>query len=170
MNCSKPPLQLVSSNINSVKDISLIESQNETKCSKKVQNNIPAALYWSRGCIYDPTVYLATVSAPSNFCTTCWNYNKDQIPVPSYTDQSVLNSGTSCLSSQICPFNDDNLKTGFKPKLNIRCPINAANETNDTDSEDESTEGDCMNVGKNPFLSLFYLHDCLIASSIHFIL
>ena len=59
---------------------------------------------------------------------------------------------------------------GFKPKLNIRCPINAANETNDTDSEDESTEGDCMNVGKNPFLSLFYLHDCLIASSIHFIL
>ena len=166
MNCSKPPLQLVSSNITSVKDISLIESQNETKCAKMAQNNIPAALYWSGGCIYDPTVYLATVSAPSNFCTTCWSYNKDQIPVPSYTDQTVFRSGTSCLSSPICPFYDDTLKAGFKHKLNIRFPANEANETNDTDSEDESTEGDCMNVGKNLFSSLFYLHDCLIASSI----
>ena len=148
MNYVKSPLQFVSSNaICNASEVSAFGSHQESKCTKTIKNNTPATLYWSTGCIYDPTVYVSSMSMPANFCSTCcWNYNKDGINPASFPEGTILQDKMPCLSSSLDPFHDSTLKTGFKTISNVKYPLNELDTIDDTDSEDDSIEGDCKQM------------------------
>ena len=147
MNYVKSPLQFVSSNIANLSNVSAFGSHHESKFTKPIENNPPATLYWSTGCIYDPTVYVSSMSVPTNFCSTCcWNYSKDEIIPASYPEGTVLRDKVPCLSSSIGPFHDNSFKTGLKTISNVKYPLNEPDNIDDTESEDDSIEGDCRQM------------------------
>ena len=143
MNYINTSLQLASSNFANQKDIPLLGVQKECKPSITMERNTPTTLYWASGCIYDPTVYFTTLSAPSNVCSTCyWIYNENGKPTSTFPDKISSQNHPTGLSNSIASFHDKIPKAEFKNISNSKCSLIEPDNFANTDSEDDSTEGD----------------------------
>ena len=121
------------------------EKYEEKKCIKQVENGIPTTLYWSTGCMYDPTIYYTTMTNPSAFCTTCcWNCHKDGLPIISYPPETKLTACITSVSNIIDSTRDKSIKQCIQTPSSTIKHLFTENEVDDnTDSDEESTEGDC---------------------------
>ena len=141
----QPPMQLLNQALGKDIVFPTFEKYQENKCTKQVENSIPTTIYWSTGCIYDPTVYYTTMTNPSAFCTTCcWNCHKDGLPMISYPPETKLAACITSASNTIDSTRDKSVKQcTLSPSSTIKHPFNENEVDDNTDSDEESTEGDC---------------------------
>ena len=105
---------------------------------------MPATIYWSTGCFYDPTVYYSTMNSSAPFCTTCClDCHKNGLPIVSYPHNTKLNKSNSFDNTQRSTVDNKYKKHCIDfPSNALNEPLSDKEEDEDTDSDQDSTEGD----------------------------
>ena len=132
-----------------------LEKPKFAKCAALPKTDIPSAICWSAGYMYNPSLYCPTMPTAVPFCTSCcWNCPKDKysllLPPNDKSGELIeqVSISKNLASSKISNHSSD------KPSNVLQYPLSDNEGDDDTDSEEQSTEGEFVVTA---YMSLFPL-------------
>ena len=132
-----------------------LENLKLTKCAALPKTDIPSAICWSTGYMYNPSLYCPTMPTAVPFCTSCcWNCPKDTyslfLPPNDKSGELIeqVSISKNLASSKISNHSSD------KPSNVLQYPLSDNEGDDDTDSEEQSTEGEFVEIAYMSLLSL----------------
>ena len=120
------------------------EKSNTKGCAAIEENEIPPSVYWSTGCIYDPTHYYANTATPTTFCAPyCVNCYTNALNMVPYPYNPKFNNSNISVTTERSSFENKHNEHFFNfPSNALKYPLSEEEEDDDTASDDGSIEGD----------------------------